>query len=71
MDREIEDLLRDEDEERELRRREAEQEEQREADRDRLCQLEVEHLKQEAVAYKAWEDRQIQQYLENLTRWMR
>ena len=67
MDREIEDLLRDEDEERELRRREAEQEEQREADRDRLCQLEVEHLKQEAVAYKAWEDRQIQQYLENLT----
>ncbi|CAE7386136.1 nipblb [Symbiodinium sp. KB8] len=67
MDREIEDLLRDEDEERELRRREAEQDEQREADRDRLCQVEVEHLKQEAVAYKAWEDRQILQYLEDLT----
>ena len=67
VDRDIEELLRDEDEERELRRREDEREAQRQADHDRLCKVELEHLRQEAVAYKAWEERQIQQYLEDLT----
>ena len=64
LDQEIEGLLQDEDDERELRRREAEQEEERQADHERLCALEVENLCKEASDYRAWEDEQIQRFLQ-------
>ena len=64
LDQEIEELLQDEDDERELRRREADQEQERQADHERLCALEVENLRREASNYRAWEDGQIQRFLQ-------
>ena len=64
QDREIDELLCDEAEEQDLRRREEEAEQQRQADHERLTALERDNLKREAEDYKAWEDLQIQRYME-------
>ena len=66
-DREIEDLLRDEEEVKEMKRREEQQEAQRQADHERLCEVEAANLRAEAEAYRAWEDRQIQRYMAEST----